>query len=265
MVWGDGCPAETGCLSAFEEGGGCCWRNGAINRWHSWRWYGGSEEEQERSTSGQTEKWKFQTPYLCCFSPWKSYRQSWQSWQFGFQFNFNRYEQIWRHIITRHWSLLFNCCSPSLSLPFPGDFRPPIQKLGNSEDASVYYAPFLWTDTWWSLVNKWGLHQRDLCITGSVATTFFFINLNELDQFLKPGRSAYPAYPMPMRISASWDFLDNRMQLSYFSTCADSLWNLFLQDNGPLFLIVILTVCYLFDTVWQMIPPSERDILGFRV
>lgn len=27
-----------------------------------------------------------------------------------------------------------------------GDFRPPIQKLGNSEDASVYYAPFLWTD-----------------------------------------------------------------------------------------------------------------------
>ena len=140
--------------------------------------------------------------------------------------------------------------------------RPPIQKLGNSEDASVYHAAFLWTDTW-CLVNKWGFHERDLCITGTVAQLFSLYNLNELDHFLNRAEAHTRHTQCLCGFSASWDLLDNRMQLSYFSTCAGSLWNLFLQD-GPLFLIVILTVCYLFDTVWWMIPPSEREILGFN-
>ena len=45
-----------------------------------------------------------------------------------------------------------------------------------------------------------------ICASRDQWLQLFFINLNEFDQFLKPSRSAYPAYPMPMRISASWDF-----------------------------------------------------------
>ena len=138
VVWGDGCPAETGCLGDVEEGGGCSWRNGAIGRWHGWWWYGGSEEEQERSTPGQkmykrmrveqcyswpreragprNGSFKPRTLAFCIFlSPWKSYRQS---WQFGFNSiwtDVNRY-YLSHIIITMHWSILFNCCSPWLSL-----------------------------------------------------------------------------------------------------------------------------------------------------
>ena len=175
-----------------------------------------------------------------------------------------------------HWSILFNCCSPWLSRLLLGDFRPAIQKLGNSEDASVYYAACFWTDAWWSLVNRWGFHERDLCITGSVATTgYVVINLNELDHFLKPRRSAYPAYPMPMQI-VDWIFFTGRggnfwttgCSFHNFSTCTHSLWIFFLQDGQVCNVEPRSFHCFWlsFLTVWYcLVDDSPKWARTFRV
>ena len=66
-----------------------------------------------------------------------------------FQFNLNRCEQILFITYYYHYALIYPFqLLFAVAKSLPGDFRPAIQKLGNSEDASVYYAACFWTDAW---------------------------------------------------------------------------------------------------------------------
>lgn len=146
----------------------------------------------------------FRPRTICCFSPWKSYRQS---WQFGFSIQF---EQIWTDIMTYYhqalispFQLLFAVAKSAFSRRLPpsnsevGELRGRVRVL-----CSLSLDRYLVKSGEQVGIASGGL----ICASRDQWLQLFFINLNELDQFLKPGRSAYPAYPMPMRISASWDF-----------------------------------------------------------
>ena len=116
VVWGDGCPAETGCLGDVEEGGGCSWRNGAISGTA-----GGDMVAPKKSKKGahrakkckngwgagpRNGSFKPRTLAFCIFlSPWKSYRQS---WQFGFN-------SIWTDM-NRYYHILSPCIDLSFSI-----------------------------------------------------------------------------------------------------------------------------------------------------